>query len=163
MSKEYTANGDYIITPRNIKEKFTSYINVPDDINTLSNMTIDEIVNIISQLSIIDSASLLSTMSDTPENILRVSQILLMLPLENVYSIIPTMMEQRSNMSTSIIVLILLNMPISTIALIIANMKIPQLLTIPVTFVNKDLNGQCVGHCFPKYQQCYKQITRFRV
>ena len=135
MYKEYTIYGDYIIAYQpytfpngTTREYFTSYINVSNNIYTLSNMTVQEIVNIISGLSIIDTASLLSTMTDLPENIQRVSQILLQLPIEKVYSIIPTMMEHES-----IIVSILLNMPIPIIALIIANMNIPQLIVFPVT------------------------------
>ena len=127
MSKEYTAYGNYVIN-----ENFTAYINVPDKINTFSNMTIDQIVTVLPSLTIIDIASLLSTISDTSENIQRVSQILLLLPINQVYSIIPTMTIEPSNISISVIVSILLNMPIPTISLIIANMNIPQLIVFPV-------------------------------
>jgi len=126
----YTVCGNYI---NPIKENFTSYINSYNNINTLSNMTIQEIVDVLPQLSIIDCASLLSTMCDIPENIKRVSQILLLVPVIRVYSIIPTMTVGPSYVSISKIVSILLNMSISIIALIIANMTIPQIITIPTT------------------------------
>lgn len=126
MSKEYTAGGDYIIN-----EHFSAYINVPDDIKTFSTMTIDQIVHVLSELSIIEIASLLSTICDTPENIQRVSLILLHLPINKIYSIIPTMTIEPSNISIPVIISILLNMPIPTIALIFANMNIPQLIIFP--------------------------------
>lgn len=127
MSKEYIATGEYLIN-----EHFSAYINVPDDIKTITTLTIDQIVTIISKLNIISSSSsLLSTFCDTPENIQRVSQILLRLPINTVYSIIPTMTIGPSNIDISIIVSILLNMPISIIALIITNMNIPQIIIFP--------------------------------
>jgi hypothetical protein len=61
-----------------------------------------------------------------------VSQILLLLPINKVYSIIPTMTIKPSNISISVVVSILLNMPIPTISLIIANMNIPQLIVFPL-------------------------------
>ena len=126
MSKEYTIYGDYII-----HENFTAYINVLDDIKTFSTMTIDQKVSVISDLPIIEATSLLSTMCNLSENIQVVSQILLQLPINKVYSIISTMTIYPSNISISIIVSILLNMHISTIALIIANMNIPQIIIFP--------------------------------
>jgi hypothetical protein len=134
MSKEYTIYGDYIIN-----EPFSAYINVPNNIKTFSDMTIDQIVYLISKLSVIDSASLLSTMCDSPENIQRVSLILLQLPINKVYSIIPTMTVEPSYVSISVIVSILLYMPISTIALIIANMNIPQLIVFPIESNNSTM------------------------
>jgi hypothetical protein len=95
-------------------------------------MPIQDIVKIITQLSIVEASSLLSIMTDSSDHIKKVSQILLQLPLDKVYSIIPTMTVEPSNISISIIVSILLNMPISTIALIIANMNIPQIEIIPI-------------------------------
>lgn len=125
--KEYKANGVY-----STNEDFTSYISVSDKYNTLSSMSYQNIAIIINKtLSINEAASLLSSMSELPENILRISKILLLLPIEKVYSIIPTMTIKPSKLSISTIVLILLNMPISTIALIISNMKIPQMINIP--------------------------------
>ena len=131
MSKEYTASGEYIINKK-IIENFSSYSNIPDDINTLSTMSETEIIKIIDKLSIIQTASLLSMMVDD-NNINKVSQILLLIPLEKVYSIIPTMIISPANVTISNIVLILLNMPISTIALIISNMSIPQNIYFPDT------------------------------
>lgn len=124
---EYKANGDY-----SINENFSSYINVSEINNTLLSMTNQDIAIIINQLSINQSASLLSIMTDSSINILRVSKILLLIPIEKVYSIIPTMTIEPSNISISKLVLILLNMPISTIALIISNMKISQIINLPI-------------------------------
>jgi len=138
MIKEYRANGDYIIIPichslETIHENFTTYINSPDDIKILETMTIPEIAEIILKSSIINGSSLLASISDVPENISRVSQILLQLPITHVYSIIPTMSIISKRISIPIIVTILLNMPISVIASIIGNMNIPQVITFPVT------------------------------
>lgn len=133
MIKEYTVFGDYITHIPEKTEHFISYINVPDKINILLDMPTQDIVKIISQLPIVEASSLLSTITDSPEHIQLVSQILLQLPLEKVYSIIPTMTVEPSNISISIIVSILLNMPISTIALIIANMRTPQIEILPTT------------------------------
>jgi hypothetical protein len=72
----------------------------------------------------INCASLLSNICYTPNNILRVSQILLYLPITSVYSIIPSMII-ISQLSISIIATILLNMPITATASIIAKINIP--------------------------------------
>ena len=130
MKKENSKYGDYIIIPAyscldTIYEDFTTYITSPDDIKIFSTMTILEIVEIILKLSIINASSLLLNICDTPENILRCSQVILYLPISVVYSIIPTMIIISSYNKISIIVSILLNIPLSAFASIIANMTIP--------------------------------------
>jgi hypothetical protein len=127
--KEYKANGEYI--DYNLYEKFSSYINVPDNIQILSDTIIDKKVNILSSLSIIEISSILVEMCNTPENIKIVSQILLKLPINLVYSIIPTMILDRSKITIKIIVNILLNMPLSTISDILENMNLFEIIIFP--------------------------------
>jgi len=127
--KEYKANGEYI--NNNLYEKFSSYINVPDNIQTLSNTIIDEKVKILSSLSIIDISSILVEMCDIPGNIEIVSQILDKLPINLVYSIIPTMILDRSKITINIIVKILLNMQLSTVSNILENMNLFEIIIFP--------------------------------
>lgn len=138
MNKDNTKYGDYIIIPEyscleTIYENFTTYITSPDDIKIFSTMKILEIVEIILKLSIINASSLLLNICDTPENILRVSQVILYLPKSSVYSIIPTMIILSSYTNISIIVSILLNIPLSAISSIIGNMNIPIDIIFPAT------------------------------
>jgi hypothetical protein len=129
-----TSISNYIIDQKyygleTIPEDISLYINYNDDENILS-MTTQDIVNNILKLSIINTASLLSFICNNSENIEKMNQILLQLPITAVCLIIPTMIILTPDITPNI-VSILLNMSIPVTALIIANINIPHVIVYP--------------------------------